>query len=43
MASYIGTMVSMASVAFMTPDGVLGVSGTSRVLITLLLLRRPEA
>jgi hypothetical protein len=43
MASYIGTIVSMASVALMAPDGVLGVSGTSRVLIALLLLRRPEA
>jgi hypothetical protein len=42
MASYIGTIVSMASVDLIAPNRALGVSGAPRVLIALLLLRRPE-
>jgi hypothetical protein len=43
MASYIGTIVSVAPVGLMVPDRALRVSGVPRALMALLLSRRPEA
>jgi hypothetical protein len=39
MANYIGTIVSIAPVGLMAPNGALGVSGVFKALIALLLLR----